>query len=328
MTFPLPRRRPFRFGVQAQRPPGRLRRRRPTTGPLACPRPTGRGPRLRHPHRRRPPRRPARARPRPGRPRPTPPPTLRIGALVFCNDYRHPVVLAKEAATLDVLCGGRLELGLGAGLDDAPTTTPPASPSTAPACASPGWPRPSTVIDGPAGPTGRAPSTGEHYRIDGLDGHARSRCSAPGPRCCSAAAAGGCSPSPAGTPTSSASTRRCAAGVIDAAAGPDATAAATEREDRLDRATPPATASPTSSCRPGSTSSSSPTTARRWPRLSPRPGPLARRALETPHALAGTVDEIAETSRAPGAVRASPTSASASTPLDAFAPVVERLAGT
>jgi probable F420-dependent oxidoreductase len=41
--------------------------------------------------------------------------TLRIGTLVFDNDYRHPVVLAKEAATLDLLSGGRLELGLGAG---------------------------------------------------------------------------------------------------------------------------------------------------------------------------------------------------------------------
>ena len=41
--------------------------------------------------------------------------TLRIGALVFDNDYRHPLVLAKEAATLDVLSDGRLELGLGAG---------------------------------------------------------------------------------------------------------------------------------------------------------------------------------------------------------------------
>jgi probable F420-dependent oxidoreductase len=41
--------------------------------------------------------------------------TLRIGSLVFGNDYRHPVVLAKEAATLDVLSEGRFELSLGAG---------------------------------------------------------------------------------------------------------------------------------------------------------------------------------------------------------------------
>ena len=40
---------------------------------------------------------------------------LRIGALVWCNDYRHPVLFAKEAATLDLLSEGRLELGLGAG---------------------------------------------------------------------------------------------------------------------------------------------------------------------------------------------------------------------
>jgi probable F420-dependent oxidoreductase len=41
--------------------------------------------------------------------------TLRIGTLVLDNDYRHPVVLAKEAATVDLLSDGRLELGLGAG---------------------------------------------------------------------------------------------------------------------------------------------------------------------------------------------------------------------
>jgi probable F420-dependent oxidoreductase len=40
---------------------------------------------------------------------------LRVGSIVFDNDYRHPVVLAKEAATIDVVSGGRFELGLGAG---------------------------------------------------------------------------------------------------------------------------------------------------------------------------------------------------------------------
>jgi probable F420-dependent oxidoreductase len=40
---------------------------------------------------------------------------LRIGPYVFANDFRHPLVMAREAATLDVLSGGRLELGLGAG---------------------------------------------------------------------------------------------------------------------------------------------------------------------------------------------------------------------
>jgi probable F420-dependent oxidoreductase len=40
---------------------------------------------------------------------------LRVGSLVLGNDYKHPVVLAREAATLDLLTDGRLELGIGAG---------------------------------------------------------------------------------------------------------------------------------------------------------------------------------------------------------------------
>ena len=40
---------------------------------------------------------------------------MRVGSLVLDNDYKHPVVLAKEAATIDLLSDGRLELGLGAG---------------------------------------------------------------------------------------------------------------------------------------------------------------------------------------------------------------------
>jgi len=41
--------------------------------------------------------------------------TLRVGSYVYNNDFRHPALLAKEAATIDVLSGGRLELGIGAG---------------------------------------------------------------------------------------------------------------------------------------------------------------------------------------------------------------------
>ena len=40
---------------------------------------------------------------------------LTVGALVFGNDYRHPVVMAKEVATLDHIAEGRVEFGLGAG---------------------------------------------------------------------------------------------------------------------------------------------------------------------------------------------------------------------
>jgi probable F420-dependent oxidoreductase len=40
---------------------------------------------------------------------------LRVGSFVFANDYRNPVMLAKEIATLDVLSGGRVEIGIGAG---------------------------------------------------------------------------------------------------------------------------------------------------------------------------------------------------------------------
>jgi probable F420-dependent oxidoreductase len=41
--------------------------------------------------------------------------TLRVGSFVFVNDYRNPVLLAREIATLDQLSEGRVELGLGAG---------------------------------------------------------------------------------------------------------------------------------------------------------------------------------------------------------------------
>lgn len=41
--------------------------------------------------------------------------TIRVGPLVVGNDYKHPVVLAKELATADLFLDGRLQVGLGAG---------------------------------------------------------------------------------------------------------------------------------------------------------------------------------------------------------------------
>lgn len=41
--------------------------------------------------------------------------TLRLGTQVLANDFRHPVLLAREAATVDLLSDGRFELGIGAG---------------------------------------------------------------------------------------------------------------------------------------------------------------------------------------------------------------------
>jgi probable F420-dependent oxidoreductase len=41
--------------------------------------------------------------------------TIRVGAFVLANDMRNPVLVARECATIDVLSGGRFELGLGAG---------------------------------------------------------------------------------------------------------------------------------------------------------------------------------------------------------------------
>lgn len=40
---------------------------------------------------------------------------LRVGSFVFANDYRNPVMLAKEIATIQAISGGRVELGIGAG---------------------------------------------------------------------------------------------------------------------------------------------------------------------------------------------------------------------
>ena len=44
--------------------------------------------------------------------------TIKVGSFVFNNDFRHPVILAQQAAALDMFSNGRLELGLGAGWNE------------------------------------------------------------------------------------------------------------------------------------------------------------------------------------------------------------------
>ena len=43
---------------------------------------------------------------------------LRLGTLVTGIHYRHPAVLANMVASLDIVSGGRLELGIGAGWNE------------------------------------------------------------------------------------------------------------------------------------------------------------------------------------------------------------------
>ena len=93
---------------------------------------------------------------------------IRVGSLVFDNDFRHPVVLAKEAATLDLLSDGRFELGLGAGWLKAEYDQAGLS-FDAPASRFDRLTEALTVIKGLWG-DGAFSVSGRHYDITNLDG--------------------------------------------------------------------------------------------------------------------------------------------------------------
>jgi len=248
---------------------------------------------------------------------------LRIGAMVFCNDFRHPVVLAHDAGTLDVLSGGRLELGIGAGwmhTDYEQTGMTYDSPGTR--------------IKRMEEATGIIKSwftaeefsfAGEWYTIDGLTGHPPTQKPHP------PILMGG------GAPRMLKTAARCAdiiglnaslsAGVIDASAGPSATLARTrekiswireeagdrfesiELQSRVHLATVTDDAAGFAEV------------------MGPAVGLTAEEAMASPHALAGTVDEIVDKiGRLRDDVGVSYLTWGA-TEMEAMAPVVAQLAG-
>lgn len=95
--------------------------------------------------------------------------TLRIGPLVLGNDYKHPVVLAREMATLDLLSNGRLELGIGAGWMTADYEKA-GIPLDRPGVRIARLAEAITILKGLFA-EGELTFHGEHYAIEALDGH-------------------------------------------------------------------------------------------------------------------------------------------------------------
>ena len=251
--------------------------------------------------------------------------TLRIGGLVWCNDYRHPVVMAKEAATIDVLSGGRFEMGLGAGWMTSDYT------GAGIALDPPGVriERLAEAVTVVRGLWARGPLsfTGDHYTITDLEGHPKPL-QRPGPPLL---LGGG------GRRMLSLAAREAdivglnislTKGVIDADAGPNATADATfeklrwihaaagERYDDLELQVRVHVATITDD-RDGLAEA-----------LGPTLGISPAEALASPHALAGTESEVVDQlvhRRERFGISYIGMGVDA---MDAMAPVVARLRGT
>ena len=247
---------------------------------------------------------------------------------MFDNDYKHPVVLAKEMATIDVLSGGRVELGLGAGWMNTDYEQS-GIPYDRPACGSTAWRRRIAVLKGLFA-DGPFTFEGEHYTITGLDGlpkpvqspHPPFLIGGGGKRVLSHRRPRG---------------RHRRHQPDDAQRAVDADAARTRHWPP-----PPTRSSPGSRTRPATATTTSRSTActfacivtddRDGARREDGAGCSAspsERSPDVPHALIGSVDQICERPRGPArALATPPTSSSSSDAMDSIAPVVARLAGT
>jgi probable F420-dependent oxidoreductase len=251
--------------------------------------------------------------------------TLKIGTLVWCNDYRHPVLLAKEAATIDILSGGRLEFGLGAGWM---TTDYEQSGIT--------LDRPGVRIDRLAeslqiikGLFADGPVTfaGNHYNVTSHEGTPKPL-QKPGPPILLGGGGKRMLTLAAQQADIIGINVSLAAGVIDATAGPNATGEATEeklrwiaeaagdRYDDIELQTRVHLAVVTDDREAFADM------------VAPALGLTGAQALESPHALAGTVDQLCETvieRRERWGLSYVTVGADA---VESFAPVVARLSGT
>ena len=248
--------------------------------------------------------------------------------LVLGNDYKHPAVTAKEAATLDVLSDGRLEFGLGAGWMTRRLRGARASATT----------RPGVRIDrlggsdrdreARLGADGPFSFAGEHYAIRDYDAVPKP-VQQPRPPIL----LGGGGPQDAAArrprrPTSSASTRTCAP--ARSAPTSRATAAKTSCCRRSTGSVKArGTASTTSSSRCATSLTAITDDARGLAeQLAPLFGITADEALASSVVLAGTVDEVCDTLERRREEWGVSYVVVGDDAFDAFAPVVARLAGT
>jgi probable F420-dependent oxidoreductase len=251
--------------------------------------------------------------------------TLRVGSMVLGNDYRHPVVVAKEAATLDLLTGGRFELGIGAGWMTVDYETA------------------GMALDPPGQRVGRLAEAvavlkglwsdgpfdldGEHYRIAGLDGLPRP-VTAGGPPL----VIGGGGPRLLRLAAQHADVVavnvNLKAGVIDERAFPDGTPEATDRKLGWIREAAGGRAEQLELQVRVHLAMVTDDRQSIIDAMAPGFGLTPAQAAETPHALIGSVEEICDQlveRRERWGISYLGLSADQ---LDAFAPVIARLAGT
>jgi probable F420-dependent oxidoreductase len=251
--------------------------------------------------------------------------TVTLGTMVLANDYRHPVVVGKEAATVDVLSGGRFELGIGAGWttsDYREAGIPLDRPGVRIA-------RLAESIEVIRGLWGAGPLTfeGAHYRIRGMEGLPKPTRPG-GPRIVVGGGGERLLRRAASTADVIGINVNLAAGVIDERAFPDGVPAATDRKLAWIR---DAAGDRFADLELQSRIHLAMVTDDRagiLEELSPAFGLTPEEAAETPHALIGTVDEICaqlEERRERWGISYVTLSGDQ---LEPFAPIVQRLAGT